>query len=295
MRREGFLAVAITGSIARGDATRGSDLDLWCLAPGVVRHQRRALRWSGVDVTLLVDGRRSAGSLRSLSRCETEDLLVLHDPLRLFPGLQRRARAVRSRAFRVLCRATSRALLDELREGARGSDLNRLPPLREAALRFAAAWAYRAHGYRTPRWRTLERVLPAGERRLLEKILAVPPRRDARKALAAARRACREVGSPLPPDALARLRADEWREGVLLTRRHLERVVLGPLLQRAGAWEVEEVPQRSVRRALVLLHRPSAADPRQTARDIEALARRLRVLGWFSPAVAAWLSRAQGR
>lgn len=272
LRREGFLAVALTGSAARGDAEPGSDLDLWCLARGSLRHHRRELRWSGVDVTLLVDGQRNAGTLESLSQCETDDLLVLHDPRGLFPPLQRRARELRPRLNQLLMRATARALNAELREGARGSALNRVPPLREAALRVASIWAFRHYGYRTPRWRTLVRILPPKARALLAEILDVPPTRSAKRALTHARRAARALGSPLPKTALARLHAAQWTEATLLTRRHLERDVLGPLLQTQGCWEVTQLEQPSLLRALELLHRTTRTNADGLMRDVQRLA-----------------------
>ncbi len=272
LKSEGFLAVAITGSAARGDATPGSDLDLWCVARGSLRHQRRDLRWSGVDVTLLIDGQRNAGTLESLARCETEDLLVLHDPRGLFPALQRRARALRPKLSELLMRPTLRALKAELAEGARGSALNRVPPLREAALRLASIWAFRQHGYRTPRWRTLARILPTKERALLAKILDVPATREAKRALGHARRVARELENPLTKAALARMHAAQWAEAVLLTRRHFERDVLGPLLQREGCWEVTQLQQPRLLRTLELLHRTTATNAELLMRDVQRLA-----------------------
>ncbi len=223
-------------------------------------------------MTLLVDGQRNAGTLESLSQCETEDLLVLHDPRGLFPPLQRRARELRPKLSRLLMRATERALNAELREGARGSALNRVPPLREAALRIASIWAFRHYGYRTPRWRTLARILPPKARALLAELLDVPPTRSAKLALTHARRTARALGSPLPKTALSRLRAAQWAEATLLTRRHLEREVLGPLLQSQGYWEVTQLEHPSLLLALELLHRTTRTNADALLRDVQRLA-----------------------
>ena len=175
----------------------------------------------GVDVTLLCDGPRSARAERSLMRCEVADLIVLRDPRGEFRDVRALARTRAKKTLRALDRATSASLIEELTESQRGPAWNGLPPLREAALRFAAAWIYRRRGWRTPRWRTMRKVLPARAARRLERILGLPSADDSRRALAQMKRLM-----PLPGDAQARIRAGEWSEALLLARRCLEREVL---------------------------------------------------------------------
>lgn len=277
------VAIAVTGSAARGDASRGSDLDLWCISPRHQAHHRVHGTFRGADVTLLCDGPASARATRTLLRCELADLLVLRDPRGDFAAVRALANKRRAATWRALCRNTSQDLLGELGEAARGPTWNRLSALREAALRLAAAWVYRRHGWRTPRWRTLRRVLTPKAVRGLEEVLALPGPAGARRALA------RVARRDLPVEVGARVRAGEWAEAVLLARRTLDRDVLthtapGPRWLGVSA---------ATRRAIAALHGVRSSDRRGVAaeaRSVARVARQLRVLPYFHPRVARALA-----
>ena len=268
-------AVAITGSAARGDASTGSDLDLWCVSPKHAKHHRVHGTFRGIDVTLLCDSARSARAERSLMRCEVADLIVLRDPRGEFRDIQKLGRARAKRTWAALCRTTSTALVEELGEASRGPPWNRLPPLREAALRFAATWVYRRRGWRTPRWRTLRQVLPAAQAQRLARILALPTNGAGEAMLTTLARLRR-----LPDDVTARRQAKEWGEAVLLARRAVEREWM-PL--KPSRWT--HVPKKLERAVRALHGEPSEGDVTETLREVQALAASLDVLRYFSPRV----------
>ena len=242
-------------------------------------------------MTLLCDGPRSALELSSLSRCEVHDLVVLHDPPGEFARARVRAREESKRIWRTLCQNTSRALAAELGAAGRGPRWKRLALLRDAALRLASAWAYRAFGWRTPRWRTLRRVLPREEVRTLEGVLGLPAPAESRLALGSLARAlARAKLGPLPPEVRARVRCREWNEAVLLARRHVEREVLPGRVTRGA-----DLPPALVS-ALARLHgveRDDPSDCSHEARLLSSACRALRVLRWFEPSVATRLDSLQ--
>jgi hypothetical protein len=165
---------------------------------------------------------------------------------------------------------------------------NRLSPLREAAIRFAAAWVYRRRGWRTPRWRTLRRVLPPHSARTLRRVLGLLDAEEARGALRQLERV-----RPLPDEVQARIRAGEWEEAVLLARRELERDFLAPR-GRSGGRRWARLSPRLLRAVQRLHGAPSEDDLAAALRDTQSLARDLRVLSWFSPRVEQLLLEPRG-
>src|SRR5687768_2546584 len=67
-------SVALTGSAARGDAERGSDIDLWVVGPP---QSRETFDDGGQAVTLICQPLRAALTFRNLCYWEVRDLLVL--------------------------------------------------------------------------------------------------------------------------------------------------------------------------------------------------------------------------
>lgn len=199
-RRRGVRGVAVTGSLARGDLTAGSDVDLWVLAPRNGREERRV---DGVDVSLLYTTPARARSLEGLLRFEVDDAVVLHDPEGLLATLQRTSRARREELRAHMLAASARvmrALADDV--------LRARPPLAVAALRElvrrgASLAVYDRRGWRVPRLRHFRAELPTDVARDVVRSLALPSRPSWRAKLPAARRGAAPVPAlPLPDDTL---------------------------------------------------------------------------------------------
>jgi predicted nucleotidyltransferase len=288
-------AVAITGSVARGTATAGSDLDLWVLGPP---EGRRHLRARGVNVTLLTNTPREALALSRLAYWEVDDLQVLVDPRGHFARVQRRFDAHRAALRDDVLAATRDDLRRELALAGEGSSWKRLLFLRQAALRLAMVWLYLRTGWRVPRSRLVMAALPADARRRLQRVLALPGDVAARRALSQLRpvaaRAQRWLAGRgvdaawvvVPREIEARRAAGELDEAVLMARRFLTEALL-PAVLTAGAGPIDVTAlgaaPAGLRRLLFQLQGLGAvgahdlAPVRRALREVAAMVQRLRL------------------
>ena len=279
--------MALTGSAARGDASRGSDLDLWVLG----RHSdRRHLVVANTPVTLLRQTPRDALRFDSLCLFEVDDLLVLEDPRGHFQRVRRAFSRQRGRIRRAIVKATWDGIDADLALARGASGAQQLHVLRQVAFKAAALWLFLRTGWRVPRDRTLKAHLPPDVRRRYEVVLGLPatPARArataqalgeavaaARRFLAVQARAGRPVRElPEPPsrELAARLRSREWDEALLLARRHLRLLLLPSVLGTLGARDVASLGAwpalDPVARAFALAEQPT---PRAVRRSLAAL------------------------
>ncbi|MBX7100113.1 MAG: nucleotidyltransferase domain-containing protein [Myxococcaceae bacterium] len=261
------LAVAITGSAARGDASAGSDLDLWVVGGRAQPLGDRCFHGElrvvgGVSVTLLRQSRAQALTPDSLHHFEVEDALVVREVAGTFAAIRRKARRTSVSRRRSVVEATRATLLHELAtaKGVRG--LPALSALRTASFRVAALWLYLRRGWRVPKLRTLEAHLPREAWATLTRQLGLPAgpglRGTVQRWAALRRRArgsARSLLPQVPSDVGARVAAQEWADGWWLWRRFLELEVV-PSLESRGAATVRAPVLHAWRRA----HRPASFD-----------------------------------
>jgi hypothetical protein len=165
-------------------------------------------------------------------------------------------------------------------------------------------WLYLRTGWRVPRYRLVLRELPAGPRRLLQRVLALPGEPAARRALAqlrpatararrwAHRRGVHAEWFVVPRELEARRAAGEVDEAVLMARRFLTEVLL-PTVLAAGGGPLDVTAlgtaPAGVRPVLVQLQGLGAVDAhdlapvRRTARDVAALVQQLRLAPVLGP------------
>lgn len=302
--RDGALGVAITGSVARGTASAGSDLDLWVLGPP---ESRRHLRVAGENVTLLTHAPREALDLDTLAAWEVDDLDVLADPHGHFARVRATFARHRAALRRDVLAATRDDLARELSLAADGSAWKRLLFLRQAGLRVAMVWLYLRTGWRVPRYRLLTRHLPTTARRTLARLLDLPAGRTARAALAdvgpvtararrwLARRGANTPRLAPPREVAARVAAGELDEAVLLARRHLVEALVPAALEVGGVMDVPALglAPAGLRALLFSLQRldrvraDDAAAVRTAAREVRRLVRGLQL----APVLGAALVR----
>ena len=198
-QRADVVAVAVTGSLARGDFSAGSDVDLWVIGSKDTREERQV---EGVAVSLLWSTPHRARSDDALLRFEVADLVLLVDPLGFFRGLQDLAVARQQPLEEFLVQASAAAAQWLLGSVGRTAGLD-VAALRELAHRGAALGTLLDRGWRVPRLRQFQRVMSPGAFRRLQRILGLP-KLDARvlPLLTRARRGRDAVpGMPLPEEA----------------------------------------------------------------------------------------------
>lgn len=176
LKRRGFRAVAVSGSLARGDAGPGSDVDLWAIGPSSGRDERFV---GGAPVTVFRSTPRQLRDERWVNRWDVERLVVLFDARGDFARLRQRCARNRARLRRALEQATLWALRSA-------------PPERAAWLEFSLA-VFRATGTRVPKWKHAVALLPKRELAALRKKLRLPRRIDRAALLRDVRRAPAEV------------------------------------------------------------------------------------------------------
>lgn len=289
--RRGAFSVAVTGSAARGTATRGSDLDLWVLDAGPRRRRQR--RVDGVNVTLLFDSPQTALEPAWLKLWEVEDLVVLRDDARHFEVIRAASTRQRPQLRRAVLNATRVDVLQWLRLARRGSSWQRVVALREAGFILAGVWLYLRRGWRVPRLELLRASLPARARVTFDALQGFPPALQLRasmpgvlrelQATATFLRAAGDEGwrETAPPKELrARLRAGAWTEAAHLARRHLLRVVFPRVFPFCVGEDVAALPSSlsAVTRSLHGLESTSAFDFAPVARAHVHLARLVRQL-----------------
>jgi predicted nucleotidyltransferase len=152
-------ALALTGSVARGDAGPASDVDFWVLGNRNTREVLPNPAYTNVDVTLLWQTPKRALEDDTLLRFEVEDAFVLHDP----DGLFRKVRAAfweRREALReVMIHDTAYVISDLIMNAQRQTIPRAVALLREAGRRSAAMRIYLDFGWRVPKWRHFDHHL----------------------------------------------------------------------------------------------------------------------------------------
>lgn len=187
-------AIAVTGSLARGDFAPGSDVDLWVLGP---KNARDVVTGAGVPVSLLWQTVEHANSLEGLLLFEVEDAVVLHDPEGLLTALKDLA-ALRRQELHTWVRGSSAVLLTTLVDAVPA-----MPPahavatLREVARRGAALGLFLERGWRVPRMRHFQRGLSGPAWKKLHQLLALSLDEKARGALPALLEEARRGPAPL--------------------------------------------------------------------------------------------------
>lgn len=233
--RDGVLAVALTGSLARGDEGAGSDVDLWVVARD---DGREDFVRDGVDVTLLVTSEAYARSLECALRFEVEDAQALADPQGVLAEVKERATAGRDEVALAMRRRSGEAFafLSETLIDAPAPLA--VATLREMARRAAAFFLWHARGLRVPKWRHFEHRLFPRDLAALRAALATHEV-DGDALLAAFERAAREPAPsphwPWPPLAQVRryLESGRREDAVLCVRQALPPVPEAPFAELA--------------------------------------------------------------
>ncbi len=166
--------MAITGSVARGDASPGSDVDLWVLGN---RSGKLEAQFEGASVTFLCQPVLEAFEFQSLCLFEVEDLKVVRDEHGLFQLLARRYREQRSAVRGAVLDSTAARLEQELGMAQRTDWLQPIG-LRELALRFYKLRLFLSRGWRVPKLRQVRAHTSKQEVRLLDEVLGLPAHQD---------------------------------------------------------------------------------------------------------------------
>lgn len=208
LKREGIRSVAVSGSLARGDAGPGSDVDLWAIGDRSGRDERFV---GGVPVTVFYSRPRQLRDLRWINRWDIERLVVLFGDD--FEQVKRRYARHRPALMRAIERDAEADIA-----ASRGP--------RRAWLQFQLS-VFRATGIRVPKWKHAVALLPPKELARLRRRLELPARIDRRRLLALLRRAPAEterlIKEPVPRWAAAEqhVRYGSLEEAVLKIRSEL--------------------------------------------------------------------------
>src|SRR6185436_12541122 len=87
LHRRGFRAVAVSGSLARGDAGPASDVDLWAIGASSGRDERFV---GAIPVTVFSSTPKQLSDWRWVARWEVDALVILFDDRGDFARLKQR-------------------------------------------------------------------------------------------------------------------------------------------------------------------------------------------------------------
>lgn len=250
-------AVAAVGSVARGDSTAGSDIDLWALGPTPGVSQRVV---EGVPVTVMTQHPDAARDLHYLAMIETDTARVLSDPRGRFATLLAFARSQRGALRSVFEDTVVLGALRLLRSArAARHPATALLARREALRCVLQLWAYRHLNLKAPKLRHLEAHLSAPRAMAVRRLLGLLPPRAELHALqqqlpslpgaiqrALRRRGVTEEQLPPPWGALAMLSRGDAGEGLLKLRKYLDESLVDPLLQVCGRADLTELVRREL-------------------------------------------------
>jgi hypothetical protein len=288
--RKGALAVAVTGSVARGNPSPSSDVDLWVLwDQDTRRHFRRGKTW----VTHLIQTPQGAAHFDNLCLYDVDELWVVADPKGLFAAIRRDYRRCHRDITAAILEATADALVFHVQRTTFGSAWHRLQHLHELAWRAACLWLFEEHGWRVPKARQARAFLPPKARGLLGRALGLPLSPSQLGALARAwtaaaldvRRHWRPKSSvpqvvQEPAAVTDMVKHGETWDAVIMVRRLLALDLMPVALEEADVWDPVDLQAHapSIMRAWVVAHgAPKDAwdlrVPHATAKAVRTLCR----------------------
>jgi predicted nucleotidyltransferase len=210
---EGALAVAATGSLGRGDAQPGSDIDLWVIAAS---NRREYFERELVPVTIIQETIAHAFSIANLMVVECLDIQILYDPSRIFSRLQTLYRSRQKQIQRAIIEALNAEIDALLAASTQATSIQTLLLLREACSRKVLVLLYAKIGLRTPKWRHLQKHLAAGLLKSHRAVLGLES-----SAISKAQRAFASLSQKKHGNALAKFKAHLVEEAIELARLHV--------------------------------------------------------------------------
>ncbi|MFT3712121.1 MAG: nucleotidyltransferase domain-containing protein [Archangium sp.] len=276
--------IAITGSVARGNATRDSELDLWILGS---RSGRFTKNVHGTNVQLLCQRPEEAVAFDNLCLFEVDDLLLLDDRAGAFEALRRVWKKQRRRVRAEVIRGTQKQTELELARGQQGSEWHRATFLRLAAWRLLCLRVFIDHGWRVPRLHALRASLPKPLSKRLDEVLALPKPANARAAVKLMKGVEREarqhvdLGDYALPHALDAKVKTAPDEAAFLARQELVSDLLPAVFNTWGITDVRgvellgRVAPNTAKAFQLLEPRPKKGDVKKLQAHVAAIQRAL--------------------
>ena len=166
--RDDVFALAITGSYARNDFAKGSDLDFWVIGPD---NTREDMSQQGLDISLLFTSQDYARSLDCAMRFELAQVQILYDPFGLMQTIVSHAKDQAGLIKKEIMHSASQVFHDLAFIFTKTRDTKlKIATLRETARRAAALFVYRARDCRVPKWRHFTKIMFTKDLILLEQI-----------------------------------------------------------------------------------------------------------------------------